>query len=174
MTQEISLSEVELEQLDMALLDNEDGMAIDEAHGYLTALAVIGQRLESSTIAKIIYGTEESPDNQGIIMLLMKLHDDIQQTLDSGQHFEPLYIEVDDEDITYLDYEGWCHGFMFGLSETDIDWESVDSNIKDLIAPISQIALADEDGDDELSDEDYAVLIDMIPGSVSGLYQQWH
>jgi yecA family protein len=122
-----------------------------------------------------VWGDETLDVHQKEDQLLAKMKADIEHKLQSHQAFEPLYIEVDDEDITYLDYSGWCHGFMYGLSLLELDWQTMNDAIKDLIAPISKLALSDdEDDENDLSDEEFAEMVEMIPGSVAALYQNWH
>lgn len=171
----IGMTEDELESLDTHLMDVDNAMSIDETHGYLTALLASNSLPSDSQWLATVLGNQNLDNYQTECQLLLKMKADIQQTLESSRTFEPLYIEVDDEDITYLDYSGWCHGFMYGLSLHDLDWESVNDSIKDLLAPIGKLALSeDEEDENDLSDEEYTEMIEMIPGSIAALYQYWH
>lgn len=173
--QATDLSDDDLERLDTSLMALEDAMGIDEAHGYLTALLVLNKMPDETEWLTAVLDEQDinqfGPESE----LLLRMKANIQHALENHQVFEPLYIEVDDEDITYLDYSGWCHGFMYGLSLQDIDWHDLNDTVKDLIDPISRLSLSeDEDEADDFSDDEYAEMIEMLPGSIAALYQYWH
>lgn len=174
------LTDDELAELDEFLLI-EDGenekLSIDEAHGFLTALIVSAEGLDETQWLAYVWGAPSFPDKaseEHLTGLMRRLYGDIQAMLASNEKFDPLVIEeeTDEGDVIEI-HEGWCFGFMLAL-ETNLPlWDDMSTQEQSLLAPIAKLALLHDDEEDEevaMDDEEQSSLIDLIPGSVAGLY----
>ncbi|ALP54411.1 hypothetical protein Tel_15350 [Candidatus Tenderia electrophaga] len=166
------LSDSELAELDEFLLTHEECLAIDEAHGYLTALIVSRADDDESAILEAVLGEAEATAQ--INELLLRMYQDIAIELESAEPFEPMVIEEEDEDGDSFEvYDGWCFGFMLALSDYEEVWRELPKEQQSLLEPIATLALLREDELD-MDDEEYAGWVSLLPGSVSGLYDYWH
>jgi len=174
-----ALSDQELIALDSFILslEHEDGcLPVDEAHGYLTGRLVAGNRFKDDSWMEGIWGKpafadqKEAEDMKG---LLTRLCEDVQAALDSNTPFEPLVAEIEEENGIVEAFEGWCFGFMLAASEEEERWEDLPRNEQSLFAPIAKLAMLHTDEDFEMEDDEYEMLIELIPGSVTGLKQYW-
>ena len=180
---EIPLSDEELIELDDFLLstssDDEDRLAVDEAHGYVTALAVKNNEAFAnddwmeSIWSDPVFADDAQKEN--MTDLLLRMRNDIVTNLKSGERLEPVVAEAEEEDGSIsVSYEGWCFGFMLGVSKEEARWSELPKDKDDLLVPIAKLSmLYVEEEEIELDDEEYETLVDLIPGSVAGLYQYW-
>lgn len=174
------LSDDELTELDNLLLSEEDDrLPIDEAHGFITAQLVCHAATPDAEIIEAICGDatfEDEGDLQRITTLLMKMRDEIAASLQKNEPFEPLVIEEEEEDgETFESYEGWCFGFMLGVTHQSEQWGNISKEQEELLAPIAQLALlhTQEGEEDEIDEEEYALCIELLPGAVNSLYASW-
>lgn len=167
-----ALTADELVELDEFLLD-EDGecLAIDEAHGYLTALIVSNTEIETAAMLEAILGEAKSPEK--ISQLLLRMYQEIASDLKSGKPFEPMVIEEEEDGETFEVYEGWCYGFMMAVSEYEEEWAELSKDGRSLLEPIATLALLREEELD-IDDEEYSGWVGLLAGSVSGLYAEAH
>lgn len=165
------LADEELAELDEFLLDHEECLAIDEAHGYLTALIVSRHDEDESTMLDAILGDTEAP--APIRQSLLRLHQQISAELDSDAAFEPMVIEEEEDGETFEIYDGWCFGFMLAVSDHEALWQTLPREQQSLLEPIATLALLREEELD-MDDEEYAGWVSLLPGSVDGLYRHWH
>lgn len=168
------ITEQSLEELDNMLMSLDEAMTVDEAHGYICSLIVSNQLSNNNHWHQEIIGEQNFNEREKCLSLLELIKENLSVNLQNEIIFEPLFIEIEEEDYTYHDYTGWCHGFMYGLSLLDIDWDAIPDHIKDLISPISRLALTDEDSENDVSDDEFEEMIEMISGSVSALYDYWN
>jgi uncharacterized protein len=173
------ISEEELGELDAFLLSEacDEALAVDEAHGYLTALIAGPSQVEPAEWMGSIWGQPHFADDaQRTRMeeLLHRMYDDIAATLESGLDFEPLAIEIEEEGEILEAYEGWCFGFMLGVSHDEEQWASLPKDEQPLMAPVSQLALLHGDEEIEMDDEEYTSWVELLPGAVLGLYSYFH
>ena len=172
MTHTAPLSDEELIELDVLLQTNEDYLLVDEAHGYITALVIaLGEGLDDDQWLFGILGDSMEAVQPKMRELLTRLRDEIIDVLSSGGVFEPLVAEIEDEGEILESYEGWCFGFMMALSVEEESWAELPQNEQDLLMPIAKLALLQEDESADMDDEEYGTYVDLIPGSVGGLYQ---
>lgn len=167
-----ALTADELVELDEFLL-SEDGerLAIDEAHGYLTALIVSNAGIDATAMLEAIVGEAGSPAN--ISKLLLRMHAGIAADLASARPFEPMVIEEEDDGEIFEVYEGWCYGFMLAVSDFEEQWAGLSRNGRSLLEPIATLALLREEELD-IDDEEYSGWVGLLAGSVSGLYAEVH
>lgn len=178
----LPLTEDELMTLDGFLLMDEhagDRLSIDEVHGYLTSLIVAAVPTEQEKWMEVVWGSPEFSDQaekERMTEYLLRMYWEIAETMGDGRSFEPLIVEEEDEaGVQYEVYEGWCFGFMRGVTEHQKLWEDVPKNEQELLTPIAKLAMSCmEDDEQEMSDEEYEACVDLLPGALSGLYAYWH
>lgn len=175
------LTEEELIALDTFLLSeacNDTALSIDEAHGFLTAIIAGPAQVAQEEWLTEVWGQPrfaDAAEKQRMTGLLLRLHDEIATALQAGRSFEPLMVEVEEEDgETAEAYEGWCFGFMLGVAQHQEMWDRLPRDEKTLIAPMAQLALLNSEEESDMSDEEYASWVELIPGAVMGLYRFWH
>lgn len=171
----VPLSDDEFVELDDFLLQGEqDGrLPVDMAHGYLTALCVGHVEVPAEEWMGTIWGEPEfagKAEQQHMTNLLLRLNDEIVASLESGEPFEPLMVELEEEGETYEAVDGWCYGFMLGVSRDEAQWEDLPENERNLLMPIARLALFYSEEDEDLDDEEYIALAELLPGAVAGLY----
>ena len=174
------LNETELAELDEFLLSDacdEDALSIDEAHGYLTALAVTPEPPADDEWQTGIWGQPTFADEgekQRMTSLLQRLYNDLVSTLEARRDFEPLIIETEEGGEIMEAYEGWCFGFMLGVEQQQELWEELPQNEQNLVAPMAQLALLYSDEETDMDDDEYDDWVELLPGAVMGLYAYWH
>lgn len=175
------LSDDELAELDAFLLSDacdDEVLTVDEVHGLLTALLTGPQPLPESEWLPIAWGEPQFSDasqRDHMLAMMRRLYHDIEATLQAGRDFEPLAVEVEEEDGTVvIAYEGWCFGFMLGVESCQDEWDQLPKNEENLLAPMAQLALLNSDEEPEMDDEEYEQWVELLPGAVMGLYSYWH
>lgn len=173
------LSDDEIEELDNFLLsgdEEEARLTVDEAHGFVTALVVGRSTVEAEEWMETIWGIPafvDDAEKQHMSELLLRMRSEIKQTLQAGKGFEPLIAEFEEDGDDVVAYEGWCYGFMLGVSLAQSQWEKLPQHEQELLAPIARLALVTEEDSPELDEEEYEMLTELLPGSVVGLYNYW-
>jgi len=169
------LNEDELAQLDELLFEhsNDDSLAIDEAHGYFTALAVAGVEASDAELVEAVLGQAAGEGKGQLVDLLLRMWHGIEDELQSGQPFEPMVIEEEEEGDSFEVYEGWCFGFMLAVTDHEQVWDALGKESGNLIEPIATLALLREEELD-MDDEEYSGWVELLPGSVDGLYGLFH
>lgn len=175
---ETPLSENELIELDNFLLSiaDDESLSIDEAHGFLTALVVSHHHIQLEEWLEYVWGEPdfESTEQEAYYTQLVKrMYAEITDSLEQGKSFEPLVAEMEEEGEVYVEYEGWCFGFMMALAQEQEKWDSLPKDQQELLTPIGELALAYVEEGVEIDDEEYGMLVDLIPGSVVSLYEYW-
>ena len=173
------LSEDEILELDNFLLsaeEDEQRLTVDEAHGFLTALVIERSTVEAADWMEAIWGLPAFADDnekQHMENLLLRMKNEIKTALKNRQNFEPLVAEFEEDGEEVVSYEGWCYGFMLAVSLAHTHWEKLPKHEQELLGPIAKLAISEEEESMELDDEEYEILIDLLPGSVIGLYDYW-
>lgn len=176
MLSSVPLSSEELEELDLFLLgegEAEGGLLIDEVHGYFTAMVVAHSDQDDSSLLNVVWDERvfsDESEQQRLTELMLRMRDDISALLKAGCPIEPLVIEEEDDGFVSEAYEGWCFGFMFGLASEQTRWDTLPKHEKELVGPIATLALLHDDDDIDMDDNEYEGWVEMLPGSVSGLY----
>jgi len=174
------ISEEELGELDSFLLSEacDEALAVDEAHGYLTALIAGPSQVQPEEWMGAVWGQPKFADDaqrERMTGLLSRMYDDIVATLEEGLDFEPLAIEIEEDGEILEAYEGWCFGFMLGVGHDEEAWAALPKDEQPLMAPISQLALLHGDEEEiEMDDEEYTSWVELLPGAVLGLYSYFH
>ncbi len=176
----IPLSEDELTELDSFLLSeacDDETLSVDEAHGYLSGLAVLPQTIERGQWLEYIWNSPAFIDNdekEHFTQLMQRLNQEIVQTLENGDEFEPLVIETEEEGEVLEAFEGWCVGFMYAVDQHHSIWKTLDSHTNALLTPIAKLAMLEDEDDPDMDDDEYSEWVDLLPGSVSGLFNYWN
>jgi uncharacterized protein len=174
----VPLSDDEFVELDDFLLqvEHEERLPVDMAHGYLAALCVGHVDVPEEEWLQTIWGEQDFADEaqqQHISNLLLRLNDEIVDSLESGEPFEPLMVELEEDGESYEAVEGWCYGFMLGVSRDEGQWDELPEDERNLLMPIARLALYYAEEDEDLDDDEYIALAELLPGAVAGLYAYW-
>ena len=170
------LTEEELAELDRFLFQEDDEterLSLDEAHGFTTAILIGAADMGEDEWLALIWGEPEFEDEaqcSRMTELLRRMRIEIQKSLESPEPFEPLSVEEELEGESFENFEGWCFGFILGLSHLEESWQMGEKE-KDLIAPIATLAMLYNDEQDDIDEDDYEQCIELIPGAVRGLYR---
>ena len=167
------LSDAELAELDDFLLsDTHECLAVDEAHGYLTALIVCAHDSDEADVLDAVFGQANPPAE--ISTLLLRMYQEIAAELEAVAPFEPMVIEEEEDNGENIEiYDGWCFGFMLAISDHEDIWGELPKAQQSLLEPIATLALLREEELD-MDEEEYAGWVELLPGSVNGLYAYWH
>lgn len=169
------LSDDELQLLDAFLLEGpEEGerLPLEEAHGYLTALIVSQNALPEEDWLAAVWGAPhfaDAAEEQRLTHLMQRLRQDIEAGLAPGQRFEPMVIEEEEDGEVFESYEGWCVGFMLAVADHTEAWETLPEPVRELLQPIAALTLSGSEEEPGLDEEEYALCIELLPGSVVGL-----
>ena len=171
----------ELIELDDFLLsadeDEDDRLSVDEAHGYLTALVVSRLSIEEEDWLQTIWGEPRFADDEQkayMTNMLQRMRREISAALSFSQPFEPLVVELEMDGEIIEAYEGWCFGFMLAVSSDENHWNQLPQNEQELLGAIAKLAILHTDDEADMDDEEYQALVELLSGSVKGLYHYWH
>lgn len=175
------LNDDELAELDDFLLSDacdDEVLSVDEVHGFLTAMLVGPKPMPEAEWLPMTWGEPDFADaaqRSHMHSLMQRLCSDIEQSLKTGHDFEPLAVEMEEEDGTVVvAYEGWCFGFMLGVEGRQEEWDKLPQDEKNLMAPMAQLALLYSDEEPDMDEEEYEQWVELLPGAVLGLNSYWH
>lgn len=171
-----TLSDEEIIELDNFLLDNEERLSVDEAHGYLTAIVVSHRQIPDDDWMDFIWGKPNfigKDDEARLTELLQRMKLDIAAKLKARKGFEPLVAETEEDGELFVAHEGWCFGFMLAVTNDEEHWSQLPEDKRDLLTPIASLSLLHVEEDTDMEEDDYELLADLLPGSVAGLYTYW-
>jgi yecA family protein len=159
-------------RLDEILMENIDEcLSIDEAHGFLTAISVSQIILSNDESVESICGDSHLDDNlrQEVSNLILKMFAEIKLMLNGSEPFDILLIETEEEGEIVEVFEGWCQGFMLAVSQEQEIWDSLESTEQTILSPIAKLSLLISDESLEMEDDEYDMLVELLPGAVMGL-----
>ena len=178
-----ALRDAELSALEMFLdeqAERGDAMPLSVAHGFLTAVISGPELIVPSEWMPVIWGHPEFEDEeqaQHMIGLIMRLYNDVAQSLSQTGTFRPIFEEWtqdDGEDLIVAD--NWCRGYITGIGMAVELWEPhLEDELAELLAPIGMLAEPDTPEEQALYEdpESYATVCDMLPGVAEDIYQFW-
>jgi uncharacterized protein len=192
MNLDLPLSEDELDELDALLMSEavpEEGMEISTLDGFLAAIVLNPQVILPSQWLPWVWDMEngeaspEFADAQQanrIIGLLMRHYNTVAWSIDGGW-FDPLLVELEQPDGSeFFDAEGWCEGFMLGVSAVPDSWRAVLEVHTDLVAPMvllgtdKGLKILEESGHEvELRRRRIQNAYEAIPAAVAALHEHF-
>ena len=120
-------------------------MLIDTLDGFLAAIVLTPATIMASRWLPWVWDMdegEEAPHFESVeeanhfLGLIMRYYNSIVYAIDQGQ-FEPLFLEMYQESGSeFLDAEGWCEGFMFGVELFPEHWQTLIEQHPILIEPM--------------------------------------
>lgn len=179
------LNDDEIEELDDFLLSDdmpEDAMDISMLDGFFAALVLHPQLIMPSEYLPWIWDAEQGeeeptfPSLDGanrILGLIMRHYNSVLEAI-GNDCYEPMFYALTQEDGSeFFDAEGWCEGFLLGVSVFNEPWDRVLNERHELLGPM--VLLGTEGGWEILAksgDEKRATqeAYESIAGSVSLLY----
>lgn len=142
------LNDNELDELDIFLLSEdmpENAMDISMLDGFFAALVLNPQLIMPSEYLRWIWDAEKGEDEPAfpsmdganrILGLIMRHYNSVLEAIDNDQ-FEPLfYALAQEDDSEFYDAEGWCMGFMLGVTVFNEPWGTVINERHELLAPM--------------------------------------
>ncbi len=166
------MTDEDYSRLDGILMDNIDEcLALDEAHGFLTAILVSQIELSQQECVESICGDSNLDASVAAELsdLISTMYADIKQMLSSNQPFDILLIEIEEDDEIIEVFEGWCHGFMLAVSQEHDIWSTLEKNEHSILSPIAKLALLISDESLDMEEDEYELLVELLPGAVIGL-----
>ncbi len=159
-------------RLDDILITNIDEcLSIDEAHGFLTALSVSQIELSNEDCIESICGDSklDAHTRKEVSALILKMYSDIRSMLNSSEPFDILFIETEEQGEIVEVFEGWCQGFMLAVSQEQECWDTLENTEQTIFSPIAKLALLISDESLEMEDDEYDMLVELLPGAVMAL-----
>jgi len=142
------LSEAELDDLDVFLMSDallEDGMDVSTLDGFLASIVLNPDAVLPSQWLPWVWDMEDAEDEpvfknaeeaERITGLIMRHYNMVIHSIGRGT-FDPLLFELRQNDGgEFLDAEGWCEGFMLGVSVFIEAWRPVLERHTELVAPM--------------------------------------
>lgn len=143
------LTDKEFDELDQFLLSDrspEDAMTMDILHGYLTAIVIGPEPIPMAEWLPAVWGTNSQEpfrfasekEEQRITRLILRFMNEIAITFEvAPKEYEPLFCEIEEEDETHLEAEGWAVGFWEGMNLHPDAWAPIwESDVAELMEPI--------------------------------------
>lgn len=180
------LNDNELEELDDFLMSEEmpeNAMDVSMLDGFFASLVLHPQIIMPSEYLRWIWDAEKGEDEPAfpsldranrILNLIMRHYNSVLQAI-GDDSFEPLFFALVQEDGSeFFDAEGWCEGFMLGVSVFNEPWDAVFEDRPELVVPM--VLLGTEGGWEILEksgDEKHAIqeAYESIADAVSLLYE---
>lgn len=156
--------------------EGEERLPVDEAHGFMTALIAGHAPVTPEALLESIWGRPvfaDAAEQERLTGLLLRLYREIAATLKAGQSFEPLVVEIEEDGVSVAAHEGWCFGFMLAVSGDEERWNRLPEHEASLLGPIARLALLHVEEEAEIDEEEYEMLVELLPGAVAGLYAYW-
>ena len=152
----LPLNDDELDELDNFLISDgmpENCMDISTLDGFFAALIVNPDIIMPSEYLSWIWDMEKGEDqpafpslqyaNRFLELIMRHFNDELSSI--SSDNFAPLfYILAQPDGSEFFDAEGWCEGFMLGVSVFGDPWQDVLENHPEFVAPM--VLLGTEQG----------------------------
>ncbi|MCW8829030.1 MAG: UPF0149 family protein [Gammaproteobacteria bacterium] len=188
------LSDQEIDELNRFLLEripeeeanaavegvDEGVLDISELDGFLTAIVSGPQPLKPSEWLPVLWGEYEpawgsNAEAEATISLVLRHMNAIVNTLvEAPEEFEPIVLEVEEEEATITSVEEWCLGYMKGVSLAMSAWQQGGQEVMDLLFPV--MVFTTEEGRSSLARLDAQELDTLkrsLPTTVRKLYAFW-
>lgn len=187
--QRVALDEQELNELGAMLAQRagDDGLYLDGAHGFLTAIAIGPDEVPVEQWLPVLLDENVAFDDeaqaQRTVQLLLRMAQSVVEDVDDFE-YEPILGEIESEsgDPVYTAH-GWCDGFSRAVDLGADRWTTrmrEDVRLSELMAPIVRLAADEglyesEDGEEAppLSENEYEEALNKLPGAVYAIHQYW-
>lgn len=174
--------EIETLELFLQTLEAEDAiLGISELDGFLTAIVSGPNAIPPAQWLSAIWDDEEGPtwesaeQAEEIIGLIIRHMNSITTTLtEDPEAFDPIFMEEEFEDETFLNVDDWCQGYLKGVQQDPEGWQQIDEDTERLLAPILVFGL--ETGLDGLvneSDEAIEAVQQQVAPAARQLHAYW-
>lgn len=161
-------------EVDEGILD------ISELDGFLTAIVSGPQPLNPSEWMPVLWGEFEpewasTEESEAILSLVLRHMNGIVTTLNEApEEFEPIVLEVDEDEASFTSVEEWCLGYMKGVSLSMEAWQQGGQEVMDLLFPIMVFTTADgRNSLERLEVDELETLKRSLPSSVRKLHAFW-
>lgn len=181
-----SLTEAELDELDAFLLSEEgpeECMDISTLDGFLVAIVLNPDLIMPSQWLPWVWDMENGEESaefasmaqaNSIMGFIMRHYDTVLRSINEGW-FDPLLFELAQADGSeFLDAEGWCAGFMLGVSMfLDPWWRPVLEKHTELVTPMVLLGtekgwkILEASGDNKRATQE---AYEAIPAAVAALH----
>lgn len=175
------LERIPEEEAEAATGEVDEGVLdISELDGFLTAIISGPQTLEPAEWLPVLWGEYEpkwasTEESEAIMSLVLRHMNGIVTTLtEAPEEFEPIVLEVEEDEATITSVEEWCLGYMKGVSLTMEAWQKGGQQAMDLLFPI--MVFTTDDGRsslERLDEEELETLKRSLPSSVRKLHAFW-
>lgn len=184
------LSDQEIDQLNRFLLErlpeeevegaDEGVLDISELDGFLTAIISGPRAIAPSEWLPVVWGQFEpdwaSPEEaEAILSLVLRHMNALVTTLtEAPAEFEPIVLEVEEEEGTVTSVEEWCLGYMKGVGLASDAWRHAGQEVMEMLFPI--MVFTSEEGRGRLATleaDELATLKRSIPTAVRKLHAYW-
>jgi uncharacterized protein len=159
-----ALTEDEFDELDAFLMSEEtpdECMDFSTLDGFLAAVVLTPEMILPSQWLPWVWDMEKAEDSPKFASIeeagrisgyIMRHYNTVMQSINEGW-FDPLLIDlVQPDESEFLDAEGWCAGFMLGITLFGDAWQTVREKHIEMVAPM--MLLGTEDGWDILKSSD--------------------
>ncbi len=186
------LSDQEIDQLNRFLIEripDEEGLAdsvdegvldISELDGFLTAIISGPRPIVPSEWLPVLWGEFEpkwgsTEESEAIISMVLRHMNGIVNILtESPAEYEPIVLEVEEDDMTVTSVEEWCLGYMKGVGLSTEAWRHAGEEVMEMLFPI--MVFTTEEGRNSLAGleaDELATLKRSIPMAVRKLHAYW-
>jgi len=188
------LSDQEIDRLNQFLLDripaveadslpddvDEGVLDISELDGFLTAIVNGPRPLQPSEWLPVMWGGYEpewvsTEESEAIISLVLRHMNGIVATLtESPKDFEPIVLEVEEDEAMVTSVEEWCLGYMKGVGLASDAWRQGGEEVMEMLFPI--MVFTTREGRESLAGleaDELATLKRSIPSAVRKIHAFW-
>ena len=184
----LPLNDDELDELDDFLMSEgmpENSMDISTLDGFFAALVVNPKLIMPSEYLPWVWDMEQGEDQpvfpslqyaNRMLELIMRHYNDELSAI-SNDKFAPLFYTLAQPDGSeFFDAEGWCEGFMLGITVFGDPWQEVLENHPELIAPMVLLGteqgweMLEQSGNNKQATQD---AYEAIAGAVALLYDHF-
>lgn len=180
------LSQTELDRLE-AFLNAEDfpGMALDETHGFLTAVVSGPEIISPQDWLPLVFGGKQAVRKreppQDIASLLLRLNSEISLALFGNHDYTPWIREHPAAEGEPLPIpEGWCMGYLEGVNLYPLSWRRRffhNQEAQQLLIPVMAFGFIDHDNPEESprpqTEQEQRELAGILPDAIRGLFGWW-
>ncbi len=180
------LNNKELDQLEAYLnADSFPGMALDEMHGFMTAVVSGPELVPPQVWLPYIFGgqheVQKSEPPEDIVSLLLRLNSEVSLALFGNHAFDPWLREqpVDEGDALPIP-EGWCMGYLEGVNLYPLKQRRSffhNEEAQQLLIPIMAFGYIDHDNPEESprpqTEDEQRALANVLPDAIKGLFAWW-